>query len=282
MQTALSWLADTDSFSEPLGLPSYAPTVPLSPPATNAYVLVSGSDLLFTDAGSSLRDSLLYVQNTMARCKSMMANASSADFSSPGQMNIRLLNKLYANNDFNAATSSSAYYLQLLQSIFEIELVNSGHADLQDLINDNYNDRKSQILSDMHILDSNPFVLSSMKVLSLDDATIVLDIMQHSINNSSNYETSINSYMESLMWITKLQMLQSRDSVQQDVDVIQGNGVTVMKWCGLATFVSLALSCIAGLGIEMKSLGPLSDYLLQLFMGQKHRHLTTKLFLGLS
>ena len=279
----MSWLTDADRFALCLGLPAYHPLEgSVAIPVTNSYIYIDAQDppeLHFTAYGTeTLLAALTVVKQSMITLKGMIY-AESDDWL--GQMNIRLLQKLYSNNNFNIAAFDNAYFLQILQTMLQ-EYISSRVVDnlnteiLWNSIAEpgyDWDNIKSQFYM-------NIGSLASYTSLYNDDRTIINDVLQQAIRNTTTYDQQLNKYLNAFFWIVKINMVKNISTVQSDITYLEKKGFPVMTGCAFATILLLALALFVRMGFTVGSPGRLSDYFVTAVSGSKLSANHNSLFIG--
>ena len=289
LQNLVDVLTDGRSFMQCLGATPYVPDTTKTFVTGNAYFSITQDPttknsvmmINYANKGQTFRQNLMDLFRNQEIVKEMIFDFANLGNNLNVTMNPQLLRNLYSSDQLDSNTTSHPYvdalkvsFKKILSSKLSLDLTSDKFAQLTSP-RSNWSSMKAFKTSGQYD------VISNLPSMTAGDAMIVKDVLMHAIspNASSQYDSAVDKYLDNLLWIAKLEMLNDTSSVMDEVNYVENTMFFGLNGWSIAFVVVFVFCLFWALDLKPSSDGYFSDYFQSAALGSKKSSNHNSLFL---
>lgn len=238
LQNLIDILTDARNFMQSLGVSAYVPDPQRAFVLDNAYFSViqapddSNKTILlinFANKGQFFRQNVMDCFRVKQVVEEMIYGFSALGNNVNVTMNPMLLRNLYSSSQFDINANNHPY-IDAVKASMRAILVKKLAIDLpagDDLASFRFAQLTSprSNWSSIKTFKTNGEneIISNLPSMSSQDVIVVKDFLMHAIlpATSSKYDSTINMYLENLLWIVKLELLNDASPIMTDINYVE-------------------------------------------------------------
>ncbi len=281
LQDLLDVLVDDNSFMQSLGGYPYVPdtsktfisgdgnayfSVTSDPSTKNDVIMIN-----YANKGQTFRQSIMDLFRVREVVKEMIYDFANIDSNLNLTMNPRLLRNLYSSGEWDVNASNSPYidamktsFKAILSSKLSLNLTSDRFAQLTSPRSDWPTMKAFQTGGQYD-------VISNLPKLTSEDLLVVKDLLMHAISMDPNsvYDTTVDAYLNELLWVTKLELLNDTSTVMDEVDYVENTLFTRLNITTVVFVVVFGYLLFKALGLSRSSDSYFTDYFQSAALGSK-------------
>ena len=291
LQDLVDILVDKDDFMQTLGINAYVPdtskkfisgdgnayfSLSQDPTTKNSVIMMN-----YASKGQSFRQNVIDVFRVREIVKEMIYDFANLGDNSNITMSPQLLRNLYNSGELDVNASSSPY-IDAIKTSFKAILSSKLSLNLT-------SDKFAQLTSPrcnwttMKAFQTNGKydVISNLPNLTSADAIIVKDILMHAVSPTPNsrYDLTVDAYLENLLWITKLELLNDTSSVMDEVNYVENTMFFGLNMWSAAFVVIFVFYLFSALKLKFSADSYFSDYFQSSALGSNFSNQHNSLYL---
>lgn len=300
LQDLMDVLVDSRNFMQSLGASMYVPDQTRTFNMDNAYFSISqapnGNEkqvmiINYAGKGQSFRQNIMDLFRVKGVVEEMIFDFSVLGNNLNITMNPSLLRNLYNSDQLNINANSHPYADAIKYSLkailtkkltLDIKIETNPRFDLASYKFDQLTSPRSNWTSLKSFKTTNEYdIISNLPFMSTNDAITVKDLLMHAISPvaDSRYDSTVGAYLEDLLWVVKLEMLNDSSAIMEEVKYTENTVFKNLNLCTAVFIIIFIFYIFSSLDIGFSSDSYFSDYFQSSALGSKSSHVYNSLIL---